>query len=77
MAMTGLALMGHGPIGPIGNPFETWRLLTAKAAYTYAIFKDMAWHIIKDTLAEPEAATLLGILLQIANRRDRILEYTH
>ena len=42
------------------------------------IFKDIAWYIIKDTLAEPEAATLLGgILIQIANRRDRILEYTH
>jgi hypothetical protein len=75
MSLTGLTLVGHGPVGPIENPFETWMALTAEVAHTYARFKDMAWHIVKDILAEPEAATLLETLFQIADRRARRLEY--
>ena len=75
MSLTGLTLVGHGPVGPIENPFETWMALTAEVAHTYARFKDMAWHIVKDILTEPEAATLLETLFQIADRRARRLEY--
>ena len=48
--------------------------LTSEGARTYVVFKDMAWHIMKDRLAEPGPATLLDTLFQVTDRRARRLE---
>ena len=75
MAIAGLTLMAHGPIGPMENPYEEWLKLTSEVAHTYATYKEMAWHIIKDRLSEPGPSTLLDTLFQIADRRARRLEF--